>query len=117
MSPPVVIVRRRLLLGFATLAVPLTPAVAYAALPGFGGALAYMLPPLLLLAVLVLWRYPGECVLLSLMRPRRRTRLRTGAQTLAPRRRPWAITPRGGDLLARSLAVRPPPRLAVVSHS
>jgi hypothetical protein len=124
MSCQAAIVRRRPLVrcaasaGCAALAVAATLAVAYLALVGLGGgALAYMLPPLLLLAVLVLCRYPGERTLLALMRPRRRTRLRADARALAPGRRPRAMTPRGGDLLACSLAVRPPPRLAVVSHS
>jgi hypothetical protein len=124
MSFPAAIARRRLLLrcaapaGCTALVVALAGVVAHLALSGpGGGALAYMLPPLLLLAVLVLCRYPGEHVLLALRSPRRRTRPRAGARALAPRYTPRAMTPRGGDLLACSLAVRPPPRLAAVSHS
>jgi hypothetical protein len=81
-------------------------------LPGLVDALAYLLPPLLLLLALVARRYPGERTLLALIAgrrpPRRRACTRAGARI-----RPRAMVPRGGALIASSLAVRPPPsRLA-----
>jgi hypothetical protein len=115
MSPSVAIVRRRPRLGWSALALVL--ALAYVAIPALGVALAYMLPPLLLLAVLVLRPYPGERALLALMRPRRKSRPRAGTRALAPGQVPRVVTPRGGELLARRLAVRPPPLPAVASPS
>ena len=64
-------------------------------------------PALVLPAVLALRRYPGEAMLLALL-PARRTRRRRPGR-LAPRRIVHLAAPRGGLLLARSLAVRPPP--------
>jgi hypothetical protein len=117
MSFPVAIVARRPRVGPVVLALALTPVLAYGAVHGLGEALAYMLPPLLLLAAFVLRRYPGERTLLALMRPRHRSRLRDGTAPLAPRRGPRVVGPRGGELLARRLAVRPPPRPALASRS
>jgi hypothetical protein len=97
------------------------PAIALAALaasgllPGLLDALAYLLPPLLLLLALVARRYPGERALLALIAGRRRpVRGRTDAPAAA-RIRPRATVPRGGALIASSLAVRPPP--ARLAHS
>lgn len=74
-------------------------------------ALLYLVPALLLLASLLLGRYPGERLRLSLGRPRRLAR---PARPL-PARRPasFAPLPRGGALLGMALAGRAPP--AVVS--
>jgi hypothetical protein len=73
-------------------------------------ALLYGLPAFALLALLLLGRYPGEKLIITLAaRVRRRRR---SAARLAPRRAPLdsTPTPRGGDLLARALAGRAPPR-------
>jgi hypothetical protein len=72
-------------------------------------ALAYLLPALGLLVVLHARRYPGERALLAAIAPSPR-RSAPGQ----PRRR-WkaplrVMFPRGGRLIACSLAVRPPPR-------
>jgi hypothetical protein len=78
-------------------------------LVGLAGALAYLLPPLLLVAALVLRRYPGERALVSLM-ARAGRRGRGPAPRIALPSSPAPIVPpRGGRLLAFSLAVRPPP--------
>ena|ERR1700730_14415238 len=99
-----VITRRRLLLGVA--AILLLGIAAPGAPPGLADALTYLLPALLLLLALAARRYPGERALLTLMvRGRRRARL----DALLPRAHPRALLPRGGRLIATSLAVRPPP--------
>jgi len=79
---------------------------------GFGGAVAYLLPPLLLLAALAMRRYPGDRALLALMvRARRSPRQSRRASRLARSRR-RVVLPRGGGLIAFSLAMRPPPALS-----
>jgi hypothetical protein len=75
-------------------------------------ALGYLLPPLLLLAALLrARRYPGERSLLAAIERRRgrRGQISTTEQTIVRRPRPRASLPRGGRLIASSLAVRPPP--------
>jgi hypothetical protein len=71
-------------------------------------AALYLVIPLVLLGLLLLRRYPGERQLLAL-RSRRRARRRpqTESAPLRPARPGWL--PRGGLLIACSLAVRPPP--------
>jgi hypothetical protein len=82
--------------------------------PCLAQALPYLLPPLLLALALVMRLYPGERALLRLM-DRRRTRLRWARDTgAAGRSQPRAVVPRGGRLIASSLAVRPPPTPASV---
>jgi hypothetical protein len=73
---------------------------------------ALSLLPLLGLGVLLLTtrRYPGER-LLAALQARRSGRVRTTRRLTAPRVGA-ARTPRGGLLIASSLAVRPPPALA-----
>jgi hypothetical protein len=75
-----------------------------------GIALLYMVPSLLLVALLLLRRYPGEHRLVAAAEARRP---RTARRTLlaATNTRPRARVPRGGLLIASALAVRPPPRL------
>jgi hypothetical protein len=72
-----------------------------------------LLPVLALATPLLLRRYPGERVLLSRLgtpvAPRRRRATSSRRWALAPR----TLVPRGGLLVASSLAVRPPPPLAV----
>ncbi|HEY2631586.1 MAG TPA: hypothetical protein VGI26_04325 [Solirubrobacteraceae bacterium] len=69
-----------------------------------------VVPALLLLVPLLLRRYPGELLLAV-----RRVVPRHGAPDLAcvapGTRRPLVRVARGGLLIARSLAVRPPPQL------
>ncbi|HTZ85403.1 MAG TPA: hypothetical protein VMB05_01935 [Solirubrobacteraceae bacterium] len=80
-----------------------------------GGALLSMLPPLALTALLLLRHYPGERALIARhgTRPKRE---RTPAPT-RPRVREGLIAyaVRGTQLMARSLAVRPPPLLSATS--
>jgi hypothetical protein len=71
-------------------------------------ALLYLLPPLLLIAVLLLRGYPGERRLIALAEARRRPNHRRATPARA-RPRPRVHLPRGGKLIASSLAVRPPP--------
>jgi hypothetical protein len=80
------------------------------ALPGLADALAYLLPPLVLLVALLRRRYPGERALLGLIRARRAGRREpvTSPTARGPCR---GMMPRGGRLIACSLAVRPPPLL------
>jgi len=75
-------------------------------------AMASFLPALILPAVLLtLKRYPGEGVLVVLARARRASRPRPRSSAQPPARETHLL-PRGGMLIARSLAVRPPPRIA-----
>ncbi len=79
---------------------------------GLWEGMLYLLPALLLLAVLLARRYPGERLLLALAgRSARRVRVRV-ARALHRIELP---VPRGGRLLAVSLASRapPPPRAAL----
>jgi hypothetical protein len=76
--------------------------------------LLYLLPALALAVPLLLRRYPGERRLLALIAGRSEPRRRAGARTTATAR-PRALVPRGGLLIACSLAVRPPPRLPITS--
>lgn len=67
-----------------------------------------LLPALALALPLLLHRYPGERVISALSTAPRRTWERPRASR--PRTKgPAALVPRGTLLLARSLAVRPPP--------
>lgn len=79
---------------------------------GIGGAFAYLLPALLLLGVLLGRRYPGERALATALSRRRRLRKLTATIAIPTRA---VRMPRGGRLIASSLAVRPPPELAVAS--
>jgi hypothetical protein len=75
-------------------------------------ALAYLIPALLLLALLAHRRYPGERVLLAAIGTRRGRRRGRHLSSQSPaRQRPRTLMPRGGRLIATALAVRPPPLL------
>ncbi|HEV3320105.1 MAG TPA: hypothetical protein VG053_10350 [Solirubrobacteraceae bacterium] len=78
-------------------------------------AILCLLPALTLAIPLLARRYPGERVLIALRsEPRaRRARPRPAASTC---RGFVLIAVRGGRLIGRSLAVRPPPVLAAASH-
>jgi hypothetical protein len=84
----------------------------YGALPGVSEATLYLLPALLLLAVLAARRYPGERALLAMMRQQRPCSRWIHADEIARQSRPRALVPRGGALIAFALAVRPPPLAA-----
>ncbi|HEU0249923.1 MAG TPA: hypothetical protein VFR48_04275, partial [Solirubrobacteraceae bacterium] len=91
------------------LAVVVALIVAVAALVAVDPNALCMLPALLLAVPLLLRRYPGERLLSSVScvkQPRRVAAL--GSQ---PPRTVVKMMPRGGLLIARSLAVRPPPPL------
>jgi hypothetical protein len=93
-------------------ALPLLGLAASGLLPGLPEAIAYLLPPLLLLTTLLARRYPGERALLAVIA--RRGRWGRAAGDVRPHPaglHPRALVPRGGSLLAFSLAVRPPPAL------
>ena len=67
-----------------------------------------LLPALALAAPLILRRYPGARTLVAFSSGPRRSWQRARSST-ARAARAVVLTPRGGLLLARSLAVRPPP--------
>jgi hypothetical protein len=113
MEHRLVIARRRLGVGIG--AVVVIAACAYLALPGFAEALSYLLPTLVLLAALAARRYPGERTLLAIIGERGRHRVRSRIAAIAPRFRPRARVPRGGALIAASLAVRPPPLTTAIA--
>jgi hypothetical protein len=70
--------------------------------------LLYLLPALLLSVPLLVQRYPGEQRLLTRVATGRR-RLRRSALRERKPTGPMALVARGSLLIARSLAVRPPP--------
>ncbi|HEY4450580.1 MAG TPA: hypothetical protein VGN13_03160 [Solirubrobacteraceae bacterium] len=82
---------------------------AHLGLPGLDEALAYLLPAALLLGVLATRRYPGERVLLAALTRAPSDPRRPQAEANSGRPRAAATVPRGGRLIATSLAVRPPP--------
>jgi hypothetical protein len=85
------------------------------ALEGWGGdGLLFVLPALLFGLMLLARRYPGERLLVA-ARVAQRTRWPRAQSQLRMRARPTATTiVRGSQLLGRSLAVRPPPRAALL---
>lgn len=107
--------RRRLPLCVAVVA--LLGFAAHGTVPGAGQAIAYLLPPLLLLVALAARWYPGEQALLARI-GRQRGHARQARQAANKYlQRPRALLPRGGCLIASSLAVRPPPTPASVALS
>jgi len=115
MSRPTAITLRRLL--FVVAATLLVAVVAVSAPSGLLHGLAYLLPPLLLLLALSMRRYPGERALLAVMEGNRGPMLDTVAEPVPRQLRRCPALPRGGRLIATSLAVRPPPARAAVSHA
>jgi len=87
-------------------------AAAAALVPYAGAGVLHLAPLLLLLGLLAAGRYVGERQLERLrgllQRRRARARRRPTAGRPAPPR-PRSAVPRGGLLIASSLAVRPPP--------
>jgi hypothetical protein len=106
---------RRLL--WVTLVGVALAAIVAGSLSGLGGPLAYVLPPLLLLVALAMRRYPGARVLLAVIGRARARRLRAPRVCAPGRAQRRVVPPRGGQLIAFSLAVRPPPMLLFVSLS
>jgi len=101
---------RILLLATAVAAFPIVLLV-----PGLETGVLFLSPAIVLLASLVSGRYVGEERLERLratIRPRRRRPRGATVPIRVARRR--ALMPRGGALVATSLAVRPPPRLDAV---
>ena len=106
--------------GRLTTAAALCLAIAWMAvdaLPSCELGALHLLPFLVLVTLLWRRRYPGERRLEALrlsVRPRRRRRPQS--DTRSPARPARAVMARGGDLLGRAVAVRPPPRLEVLTH-
>jgi len=81
--------------------------------------LLHLAPALVLAVALLARRYPGERLIVRLAGSGARHRRRARVGALKPRTsRTYAaaLVPRGGLLLARSLAVRPPPAAVRASH-
>lgn len=82
---------------------------AVAGVAGLEAALTYVMPLAGIVVPLLLGRYPGERVIAALARRTRTARPRP-RRSLGPLPRPsFDHVPRGTSLMARSLAVRPPP--------
>jgi hypothetical protein len=78
---------------------------------GLGAGFMFLAPALVLVLPLLAGRYVGADRLSRLARSRPRRARARGASRPAPRT--WLLVPpRGGLLIAASLAVRPPPLLA-----
>jgi hypothetical protein len=101
--------RRLLLFSLALLVAALT---ALEVVTGGQAGLLYVGPVLLLCAPLVAGRYVGEERLLALANRYAADPPRRGSRVAVPRTR-RRVMPRGGRLVASSLAERPPPRAAV----
>jgi hypothetical protein len=98
------------LVAFTLLAVLAT---AVAALAALDTSALCLLPTLALAAPLMLRRYPGVRALARLAAPRPGHQRAPSSARL--RWRGWTTMPRGGLLMARALAVRPPPRAALTA--
>ena len=72
-----------------------------------------LIPALLLFATLFLGRYPGERAITRVVAARQPRRARAPRAIAPVRRAPYAGM-RPGELIARSLATRPPPSLLTV---
>jgi hypothetical protein len=84
---------------------------------GVETAVAYLAPALLILLPLLGGRYPGDDALARIAGRRSRDARRPPAALPPRRRRAGALLPRGGRLVAASLAGRgPPPLLANGTH-
>jgi hypothetical protein len=92
------------------LALAATALVLVAAVLGIASAFPYFAPVLMLLLPLLGGRYVGAERLERLARRRRRRPERARpTPALEPRRFDQSLLPRGGRLIGRALAVRPPP--------
>jgi hypothetical protein len=88
--------------------------VACAKWPSLVQSFLYLLPALLLLLALAMRLYPGERALLRLVDGGRPGHRHAFDARSPGRPRPRVVVPRGGRLIASSLAVRPPPAPASV---
>ncbi|HWX87006.1 MAG TPA: hypothetical protein VNX67_02415 [Solirubrobacteraceae bacterium] len=75
----------------------------------------FLLPALALAVVLLLRRYPGERTLARLAAPRRSSRWARPRASVPRAARSFSVAVHGGLLIARSLAVRPPPAALAAS--
>lgn len=99
------------------LATGLAAALAVADFVGGSVGLLYLAPAILLTALLLGGRYPGERVLArAVVRARRPVRRRRLSRTRLPRP-PRRTTPRGGRLLCAGLAGRGPPTVVARQSS
>jgi fatty acid desaturase len=97
------------------LAVALAAFATAVVVPGLETGVLFLSPAIVMLALLLGGHYVGETQLRRLAaawRQRRSRRARVERHPLHGR--PRALMPRGGRLVAASLAVRPPPLLAIV---
>jgi hypothetical protein len=107
--------RRRPWVPVVLLAVALAAFAAALIVPGMETGVLFLSPAIVMLALLLSGRYVGETQIRRLAaawQQRRSRRGRAERPPLPSRRR--ALMPRGGRLVATSLAVRPPPPLATV---
>jgi hypothetical protein len=97
------------------LAAALAAFAAALAVPGLETGVLFLSPAIVVLALLLGGHYVGEQQLGRLAAAWRQRRPRRGRVERSPLpRRPRALMPRGGRLVATSLAVRPPPLLHAV---
>lgn len=89
-------------------------ALGFVALAAVDANALCLLPTLLLAAPLLMRRYPGERMLAGIS-DRRRSRWPLPHAAVPRLGRTLSIAPHGGQLIARSLAVRPPPLLSPAS--
>ncbi|HTB49895.1 MAG TPA: hypothetical protein VK701_02885 [Solirubrobacteraceae bacterium] len=75
----------------------------------------FLLPALALALVLLTRRYPGERALARRLGASRHARAERPGASVPRAARPFAVAVHGGLLIARSLAVRPPPALFTAS--
>jgi hypothetical protein len=80
-----------------------------AGVAGHEGLIAYAAPLLVLVLPLLAGRYLGEERLVRVVARARRSRRPRAAAARPTVRRPGALVPRGGSLIASALAKRPPP--------
>ncbi len=83
--------------------------------PGVLHAILYLLPAFVLAIPLLARRYPGERALIALHREARDALWARPRSSTSARRCVVLAFVRGGRLLGRSLAVRPPPLLSLMS--
>jgi hypothetical protein len=106
---------RRSCVPIVVLAASLAAFAAALVVPGLETGILFLSPAIVLVALLRSGHYVGEQQLdrLCAAWQQRRPRHARAARSPLPRR-PRALMPRGGRLVATSLAVRPPPLLTTV---
>jgi hypothetical protein len=97
--------------GLLALLAIVSVAITATSISGGGGAGVLCVTPMLAIATMLLTRrYPGERLLQRAAAPFTRRRPRAQSSP-APRRQHLIVMARGGALIARALAVRPPPHI------